>query len=145
MTRPLTLADYAEVEAEGRARFYPGMVRRGELSPDEADHDWRCWRAITEFYRAPADHPPLAQWDLSWRALAAAADKALKRRELALADNKKPELAGPLTDRRDAVAAIAWRLERRARFFGGSTRSCRPMPPTRGATPKAKANERKAA
>jgi hypothetical protein len=117
VTRPLTLADFAEVEAEGRARFYPDMVRRGELSADEAEHDWRCWLSITQFLKAPADHPPLAAWDLSWQALAHAADRALRRREAALAENARPELVAPLTDRRDAIAFIAWRLERRAKFF----------------------------
>lgn len=121
MTRALTLADYASVEADGRAQFYPDMVRRGELSPDEAEHDWRCWVAIAEFFKGPADHPAFLNWGLTWGDLAEAAAKALRRREAALAANNKPELNGPLSDRRDAVAAIAWRLERRAKFFRETT------------------------
>jgi hypothetical protein len=118
MTRPLTLADFADVEAEGRARFYPDMVRRGEISPEKAEHDFRCWLAIAQFFRAPADHPDeFHTWDITWDDLEAAAKAALKRREQALADNAKAELIAPLEQRRDAVAAMAWRLTRRAAFF----------------------------
>ncbi len=116
MSRPLTLADFAAVEAEGRARFYPQMVAKGEITPDEAEHDWRCWLAIAHFFEGPADYRLPVGW-LTWDDLAQASARALTRRELALAENSKPENVGPLTHRRDAVAAIAWRLERRAQFF----------------------------
>lgn len=116
MARPLSLADFAQVEAEGRARFYPDMVRRGELSPDEAEHDWRCWLGIAHFFEAAADHPEFLKWGLRWDDLEAAAKAALTKREAALA-GCKPENQAPLEARRDAVAAMAWRLERRAKFF----------------------------
>lgn len=117
MTRPLTLADFAEVERDGRAKFYPGMVRSGELSAADAQHDWVCWSAIADFFAAPPpDHPDFLNWGLAWRDLADAATSALKRREEALA-KAKPEQAAPLEARRDAVSAIAWRLTRRAEFF----------------------------
>lgn len=117
MTRPLTLADFAAVERDGREKFYPGMVRAGEISSAEAQLDWLCWRAIADFYeRPPIDHPDFLKWGLTWRNLADAATKALARREEALA-KAKPEQAAPLEARRDAVSAIAWRLTRRAEFF----------------------------
>jgi hypothetical protein len=126
VSRALTLADYAAVEAEGRERYYPDEVRRGAMTADEAEHDWRCWVAISEFFKGPADYqlPQLASF-LTWGDLAHAATKALRRREHALAENRKPELAWPLGDRRDAVAAMAWRLERRARYFAKMTRELR--------------------
>jgi hypothetical protein len=115
MTRALTLADFAQVEAEGRARFYPQMVAKGEITADEAGHDWRCWLAIADFFAGPAEYRLPASW-LTWADLSEAAARGLKRREQALAECK-PEMVGPLTDRRDAIAAMAWRLGRRAQFF----------------------------
>jgi hypothetical protein len=92
-------------------------VARGELSAADAQHDWQCWLAISDFFAGPADYklPRLA--NLTWADLDRAARLALLRRQNARAENTRPELAGPLGDRRDAVAAIAWRLERRASFF----------------------------
>jgi hypothetical protein len=125
MPRPLTLADFAAVERDGREKFYPGMVQRGELTAAEAQHDWLCWRAIADFYlEPPCDHPGFLEWGLTWRNLADAAAKALERREEALA-KARPDQAPPLEARRDAVACIAWRLGRRAQFFESLTHQLR--------------------
>ena len=116
MSRALTLADYAAVERDGREQFYPDMVRRGEISPDEAQHDWLCWKAMAEHLANPDVTPEFFRWDLGWDQLEAACQRALRRRDEALAA-AKPELRGPLEARRAAVFDMLRYFERTARFY----------------------------
>jgi hypothetical protein len=117
MSRPLTLADFAAVERDGREQFYPEMVRRGEIGVDEANHDWLCWKAIASWVEEPsiAKRWPSA-WDLSWADLVAACERALEKRDKALVECK-PENRLPLEDRRHAVAAILGQLRRTEEFY----------------------------
>jgi hypothetical protein len=116
MTRPLTLADFAAVERDGRQQFYPQMVLKGEISEDEAQHDWLCWKAIAAWVEAPHRHPQFFSWNLDWPDLVTAAEKALRKRDVAVIECK-PENRAPLEDRRQAVAAILGQLRRTHEFY----------------------------
>jgi len=112
--RPLTLADFSAVERDVRASHYPRMVAAGDFTADEAQHDWQCWVAIAALFADPDAKPAFHSWGLSWDDLEKAANKALAARDAACA--AKPGSA-PLEARRDAVAAIAWRLANKAQFY----------------------------
>lgn len=114
MTTPLTLAEFAAVERDVRAAHYPKRVASGEMAEDDAQHDWRCWLAIAAWAVEPWKQPEFPFWGLTWADLAGAAGKALAQREAALAaaPAKPSNLA-----RRDAVAALHWRLGHVARFY----------------------------
>lgn len=131
----LTLADFAAVERDTRANHYPRMVARGDLSADDANHDWRCWCGIATYFRAPWHQPEFPYWGLTWADLATAAAKALTRRQEAC--NADPANAR-LAERKDMVAAMADRLARTRDFYTRLNADLR-------AQAQARAAERKAA
>jgi hypothetical protein len=115
------LARAAAAEVAGREEFYPEMVRARELTAQEAQLDWRCWKAISEWLADPQRQPHLSDWDLSWSDWVAAARRALARREEALAGANDQNRAA-LEQRRDAVKSICLAVEREARIIADLNR-----------------------
>jgi hypothetical protein len=98
MIVPRHLARAAAFELQSREKHYPAMVAGQSLSAEEAQADWRAWRAIARFTAGE----PIGD-DISWAELEHATSNALIRREQAC--QAKPDNRG-LAERRDLVAAI---------------------------------------
>jgi hypothetical protein len=86
------------------------------MSAADANHDWLCWKSISEWLLDMSRGPKLSEWDLSWDDLLAAARRALARREDALASATDQSRA-VLERRRDAIASILKLIERQAEFI----------------------------
>jgi hypothetical protein len=112
----MSLATAAGAEYTARERFYPEDVRAGAMSAADANHDWLCWKSISEWLLDMSRGPKLSEWDLSWDDLLAAARRALARREDALASATDQSRA-VLERRRDAIASILKLIERQAEFI----------------------------
>src|SRR6185369_2648221 len=96
MTIDAALAKAAAFERDARAKHYPAMVQRREMTREEAEDDLNRWVAIARWAatgEVPLDaktQPWEPRW--IWRPLARAAAEALQRREEAC--RAKPGDAG---------------------------------------------------
>ena len=109
------LAASAALERDIRAKHFPAMVARGELYPEDAQHDWRCWSAIADLMAGKsALWKILDHWFVGWDDIERAALSALEARQKAC--DADPAHEG-LRTRLDAVRAISARMAARSAFY----------------------------